>query len=292
MSSGLPPDLPVVDHHAHLSAQGEGVEAVRRFAAAGGTHLFLATQDYGAVPLSVDDYAAQFDETIRLAHAGTAATGVRIYCLLAPYPVDLLRQEEKLGLSAAVALQQAAIDLAGRRVRAHEAVGLGEVGRIHFAVAPPQRSAAEEVFRYACGAAHDAGCPVVMHSEELDATGYAEVARLAASMGLPPDRVVKHYARTVLPADQLAGVVPSYLARRETVRAAVDAPGPWFLETDFLDDPARPGAVLDLTTVPRRAVALAATGPEGVERLRGPFVESVRRVYGFAPEVDGARGPR
>ena len=64
---------------------------------------------------------------------------------------------------------------------------------------------------------------------------------------------------------------------------------PWFLETDFLDDPARPGAVLDLATVPRRALAIAEAAPDGAERLRIPFVESVQKVYGWRPEVPERR---
>ncbi|HYA70362.1 MAG TPA: hypothetical protein VEH28_03225, partial [Thermoplasmata archaeon] len=83
------------------------------------------------------------------------------------------------------------------------------------------------------------------------------------------------------------GVVPSYLAKRDLVREVAGSPGPWFLETDFLDDPRRPGAVLDLATIPRRAAALVAQEPaEAAERLYVPFVESVERVYGWRPEVD------
>ncbi|MGI0156215.1 MAG: hypothetical protein ACREDE_08840, partial [Thermoplasmata archaeon] len=63
----LPRGLPVVDHHCHLSPSGEGVGAARRFHAAGGTHLFLATQNYGpGVPTSVGDYARQFETTEQL----------------------------------------------------------------------------------------------------------------------------------------------------------------------------------------------------------------------------------
>lgn len=292
MTGGLPPDLPVVDHHIHLSARGEGVEAVRRFAAAGGTHLFLATQDYGSVPLRPDGYVAQFDETVRLARAALESTGVTVYSVLAPYPIDLIHQAEKLGLSAAIDLQRAALDIAGRRVAEREAVALGEVGSIHFPVEETIRAGAAQVLQHACGVARDRGCPIVVHSADLDADGFSALAGVATAMGLQPGRVVKHYARSIVPAAQRAGVVPSYLARRETVTAALSEELPWFLETDFLDDPSRPGAVLDLTTVPKRARALADRDPAALERLRGPFVESVRRVYGFAPEVSGRGGAR
>ena len=284
--SPLPAGLPVVDHHAHLSASGEGVAAARRFADLGGTHLFLTTQNYGpSVALTTADYAGQFEETERLARRVTADTGVVVYVVVAPYPVDLLRQAEQLGLPAAVELQRSGLELAGRWVVEQRAVALGEVGRCHFEVPPELRDAGETVFRSALEVARDAGCPAIVHCEELTAEGYQGLAALAASTSFPVGRLVKHYARGIVPAADRAGVVPSFVARREIVGKAWGEEGPWFLETDFLDDPKRPGAVLDLATVPRRARALLEKDPRASERLRIPFVDSVRSVYGFEPAV-------
>jgi TatD-related deoxyribonuclease len=98
--------------------------------------------------------------------------------------------------------------------------------------------------------------------------------------------VIKHYARTsVSEADRL-GIPASYVATRELTNAALGQAGPWFLETDFLDDPSRPGAVLDIATVPRRARAIAERGAGEADRLSIPFVESIRSAYGFAPSLD------
>jgi TatD-related deoxyribonuclease len=280
----LPPDLPVVDHHCHLSPSGDGVRAVERFRAAGGTHLFLATQNYtGIVPRTIGDYTAQFETTFRLADRVREETGAVVYPVVAPYPIDLVAGSEAIGLAAALQLQRDALDLAGRAIRERRAVALGEVGWAHFPVAGDVAAAIEAAFRHALEVAHEVGCPAVVHSADLDAAGYRQLAARAVEANLVPGRVVKHYAR----ARELdtAGIVPSYLARRELVQSVVTDPAPWFLETDFLDDPARPGAVLDLATVPRRAQAIAGRGPEWVERLRGPFVESVERVYGVRPEV-------
>ena len=281
-----PVDLPVVDHHCHLSPGGEGVGAARRFATAGGTHLFLATQNYASVPpTSLEDYVAQFDTTEAIARQVHDATGVVVYLVLAPYPVDLVQAAPVIGLEAAVDLQRRALDLAGRLVDEQRAVALGEVGRPHFPVPEEVGRASEEVFRHALEVARDAGCPAVVHSADLDPEGYRRLAALAAQVSFPLGKLVKHYARRVLASDDLAGVVPSYLARRETVRDALGATGPWFLETDFLDDPHRPGAVLDLETVPRRLAAFASQGGDAWERFAIPFVDSVRAVYGLTPSV-------
>lgn len=260
--------------------------AAERFRAAGGTHLFLATQNYEPTPpVRLEDYRRQFDTTVELARAVRERTGVVVYVVLAPYPVDLVSAAPVLGLSAAVDLHREALALAAGYVREQKAVALGEVGRPHFEVPPEVAEASALVFRAALEAGRDADCPVVVHSEDLDRTGFATLGAEGRAAGLPADRLVKHYARSRIVDAAATGVVPSYLARRELARSVLDDPGPWFWETDFLDDPSRPGAVLDLATVPRRAAQFAAARTEDVDRLYGPFVRSVEKVYRLRPEV-------
>jgi TatD-related deoxyribonuclease len=254
--------------------------------------LMLATQNYtAAVPRSLDDYRDQFDTTRRLADAIRSQTEVEVKCVVAPYPIDLVHAAPLIGLSAAVALQEEALELAGREVREQRAVALGEVGTPHFPVGEDIQAACNRVLDYAFSVARGADCPVVVHSAELDGPGYRSLAERGSRAGVRPGRIVKHYARSALPAAERSGIVPSYLARRTLVDQVTEGDGPWFLETDFLDDPARPGAVLDLATVPRRALAIASKGPDAAERLQIPFVASFREVYGWTPEVSGPRVP-
>jgi TatD-related deoxyribonuclease len=286
----LPADLPVVDHHCHLAPTGEGVAAARRFRISGGTHLFLATQNYaGTLPTALSHYEKQFATTIDLAGTVEREVGIRVYPVVAPYPVDLIGQVTEMGGKAAVELQSSALDLAGRLVREKQALALGEVGRPHFPIADELSGPVEEVLQHALEVGRDASCPVVLHTEDLGPLEFRSLAALAARTMFPVRRLVKHYQRSVLPTEQYLGIAPSYLARRELVEAAVATRAPWFLETDFLDDPARPGAVLDLATVPRRATALISRDPANIERLRVPFQESVRSVYGFTPELSQGR---
>lgn len=288
----LPAALPVVDHHCHLSPSGEGLEAARRFRREGGTHLFLTTHNWDRSPLrTVEDYRRQFDAIEALGHRIRAAGITMVSLVVAPYPVDLLPASESMGLEAAVNVQMRALDLAGEWVREQRAVALGEVGWPHFPVSDKIAQAARRVFDYALAVAHDVDCPVVVHCEELAPEGYRDLSTRARAAGMVPERVVKHYVRTyVSPVDRF-GITPSFLAKKDTVATALGDTGPWFLETDFLDDPRRPGAVLDIATVPRRAAALARDRPEGADRLRIPFLDSVRTVYRFSPEPAEATRP-
>ncbi len=210
-----------------------------------------------------------------------------VYNVIAPYPIDMLRAAEALGIPAALEVHRGALDLAGQWVREQRAVALGEVGWAHFPVPADVGAAIDSAFLHAFEVAREVGCPLVVHSPDLDAAGFRQLADRALGAGFPAGKLIKHYARGGIPSSDRYGIIPSYLARRELVHEVQDDPGPWFLETDFLDDPARPGAVLDLATVPRRALAIAEADGSRADRLFVPFVDSVERVYGQRPEVPG-----
>lgn len=297
MPAGSQPfDLPIVDHHAHLRPGPSGLDAARRFARAGGTHLFLTTQNYlDHPPTTLDDYREQFATTLAIAQGVRADTGLEIYCVLAPFPVDLVNAAPSIGLEAAETLQRQALRLAADLVLDDQAVALGEVGRAHFPVDPPIAEALDRVLVAALETARDVGCPAVLHTEDLEAEGYRDIALHARNVGFSLDRLVKHYARTYRPPAERVGIIPSFLAKREVLLDALADPGPWFLETDFLDDPSRPGTVLPLETIPRRVrwlaqqkLDLSGSGGEGWDsRLAIPFVSSPKKVYGLDLERKG-----
>ncbi len=288
-------DLPIVDHHAHLRPGPHAKEEVRKFERMGGTHLFLTTQNYREdPPVTLEDYRDQFLTTLRLADTLRAETTVGIYVVLAPFPVDLVSQVPLLGLGPAEALQRDALRLAGNFIREGKALALGEVGRPHFPVEPHLMEAAQRTLVAALETARDLGCPVVLHTEDLTSATYQEMGRLARGVSLPIERMIKHYARQVTPVDQRDGLTPSYLAKRDLVMGTLRDPGPWFLETDYLDDPTRPGAVLPLETIPRRVRWLlqmaedpgaprpTGAGPDDLDPLqclRIPFLDAPERVY-------------
>ena len=91
---------------------------------------------------------------------------------------------------------------------------------------------------------------------------------------MSPDRVVKHYSSPAVSAVQR-----SVLARKEWTFEAAEDGRDFFLETDYIDDPDRPGAVLGTRTVPRRVESLLESGHEdAVERACVSLPEEVYEV--------------
>jgi len=90
---------------------------------------------------------------------------------------------------------------------------------------------------------------------------------------------VKHYGGPGA-LEAPAGLVVSVIASRTNLRAAAASGAEFMLETDYLDDPARPGAVMGPKTVPRRTCAALEDGTLDEELAQRIHVEIPDRVYG------------
>lgn len=253
--------MPVFDNHFHLDPRGLYLDAAKMFEKAGGTHLMLTHLPYDDIPLaSGEDYGTAYARTLQTADLVRRETKLTVFVAVGPYPVDLLGLDEKLGLTAALAAMKRGMDLAAELVRQGQATALGEIGRPHFRVASDLWAASNEVLAYGMSLAREAGCAVILHTEDPVPETYEEFGKMADSAGLPRDKVVKHHSPPLVLANEVRGCVPSVLAREDHLREALRKGGPFLMETDYIDDPRRPGAVLGPATVPRKTAKLRASG--------------------------------
>ena len=253
--------MPIFDNHIHLRPEFRGIEAARDFERAGGTAILLTHSPYEDIPIHrAEDYETAYGKTLAMADAVRRATRLQVFVALGPYPVEFLRLRDALGPARAVALIRSAIDRAARLIEGQQAVAFGEIGRPHFPVPAEVVAECNDLLGYAMGRAKELGCPVVLHTEDPTPDTFAEFARLASAAGLPPNQVVKHHSTPFTRPEDTHGVVPSILAKETLVEQAMKG-GPRFLmETDYIDDPKRPGAVLGPATVPRKTRAWLASG--------------------------------
>lgn len=275
-----PIPTPVLDDHLHLHPDGKGVEAVEEFARVGGTHLMVVNRpSWHFVDRvdSTDAFQVAFERTCDLVEAADAEVPGRVWAVLGVHPVLLPRlvDERDMSPEAATALMQDGLELAASYVDADRAIAL-KSGRPHFEVDEDIFDASNAVMRHAFALGGDHDCAVQLHTESGDT--FEEIATWAAEAGLSPDRVVKHYA-----TGPITGVTPSVIARSAAVDAAVASGEPFMLETDFLDDPDRPGAVLGPKLVPRRSRTLAERGD--IDALERAHIDTPAQVYGVDTEA-------
>ena len=277
-------ETPVLDNHLHLDPEhGRGIDAVEDFARAGGTHMFVVNKPswhLGPLPGGEAAFEAVFETTIDVAERASELLDGRAWPVLGVHPGLISRLvEEGTTPERAADVMRTGIDVAARYVEEDRALAL-KSGRPHYEVSDDVWEASNAVLRHALARGADLDCAVQLHTEGSE--DLTEIADWAEERGLPAHRVVKHYA-----GGRLRGPVPSVISRKDELKRAAEAGEPFLMETDFIDDPDRPGAVLGPKTVPRRVKWLAERGHE--DAIRTAHVETPKRVYGVDTEATGRR---
>ena len=268
---------PVLDNHMHLDpASGRGAEAVRDFRRLGGTHLLVVNKPswhLGVEAETGEDFRPVFEETLdAVAEADEILDGeARAVLGVHPGLISRLVDERGFDPEAAGALMRAGLETAAEFVGDGRALAL-KSGRPHYEVTDPVWEASNETLRRALALGTELDCAVQLHTEESE--DLTEIAEWAEERGLPAERVVKHYA-----GGKLRGPTPSVMSRKEWLEEAAERGAPFLMETDFVDDADRPGAVMGPKTVPRRVRWLLEEGCE--EAVRIAHVETPERVYGI-----------
>ncbi|NOZ76891.1 MAG: metal-dependent hydrolase [Euryarchaeota archaeon] len=271
------------DNHMHIDPiRGEGVGAVKKFERAGGGHIFLVNKmagDWGIRARDVEDFEQVFDKTVKLAGELEEATGVRVFPVLGVHPAEFVRLCEDLGVESAVEVGEGALRAAGDRVEEGKAAAIGEVGRPHFRVPGEVLEAANRLMTSAMEVAADVDCAVQLHTEALERGAFGEFATMARKAGLKPERVVKHYSPPFIREGEETGIMPSLVASREGVVRALEEGRRFLLESDYIDDLARPGAVVGPKSVPRVSRYLLDSGLLTDAELEDVHINWVERVY-------------
>jgi TatD-related deoxyribonuclease len=273
-------DGPVLDNHLHLDpVNGRGVEAAEEFERAGGTHLNVLNKPSWNLVGEVDDedgFRETFDITVEVTEAADEVLPGRARPVLGVHPA-LISQLLERGYDPeeAADLMKAGIDVAAEYVASGPALAI-KSGRPHYDVADATWDASNEVMRHAFARAAEVGCAVQLHTEGGE--DFEDIAEWAEAQGLPREQVVKHYS-----GGYIEGPIPSVIANTDDLERACGGEWPFFMETDFIDDPDRPGAVLGPKTVPRRTATLADAGHD--EALRRAHIETPARVYGIDTEA-------
>ena len=255
---------PVVDQHIHLDRSNRYLAAVEEFVRVGGTGMMLVHKPSfgGKLPIDKDGYRAAYNETLAMAAEVRERFEITVGVVLGPHPVAWEHQIADLGMERASELHLEAVHLALKHIEAGDAQCLGEVGRPHYTVSDETWVAANENLAEIMAAAAGSGTPIQLHVEDAGAQTYSEIATMANSVGLPLSHTIRHYAPADVSADFTHGLACTVSVGRGSVEALVashaSASSPWGMETDYLDDPRRPGAVLGPKTIPKRTDELCA----------------------------------
>jgi len=273
---------PVYDNHIHMDPSGRNVDAVKEFEAAGGTGFTLVTLPYRQIQIARgEDFGSSYDITLRMAEKAREATDLDINIAVGPYPVLILPLSERYGLEKAEEMMNEGMEIAANMVRDGKAQAIGEIGRPHFDVAEDIWDASNRILQRGMEHAKEAGCPVIIHCESGTTDTNRSLSEIAKRAGLDPGLVVKHSSPPFVTPEEVFGVMPSIPASKKNIAEALGKGSTRFmLETDYIDDPERPGMMMPVTTVPNKVRTLLASGrlgPEDICRICGDIPDSLYR---------------
>ena len=97
--------------------------------------------------------------------------------------------------------------------------------------------------------------------------------------GLLPQKIVKHYSPPLILEKENFGLMPSVIASENNFFSALQKGTRFMLETDYIDDPSRPGAVLDPKTIPRKTIELMEKEIVSEEKLLKIHKENPEKTY-------------
>lgn len=216
-----------------------------------------------SLPTDRQGYEKVYSETISMAEEIRRNFDLEVGVALGPHPVTWETQIANLGLKKSTELHLEAVSLALEHIDSGTANCLGEVGRPHYPVAEEVWEEANEMLLEVLSMASSAKTSVQLHVEDNDDVTCHELSQLCRSAGLPLDRAIRHYAPPNVSAEFTHGLSATVNVGKGSIATLTEtanrAISPWGMETDFLDDKNRPGAVLGPKTVPKRTQELASS---------------------------------
>lgn len=262
-------NIPIYDNHIHMAPSGRNIDAIREFRAAGGTGFTLVTLPYKEVQIdSSKDFLDSFEITYRMASLVKEHTDMKINVAVGPYPILLLGLAEKYGLNDAVEIMIEGMEIAGNAVAEGKAQAMGEIGRPHFPVPEEIWDASNDILEAGMSVAKENDCPVIIHSEAGTTETNLSLSEIAKKAGLDVNKAIKHSSPPFVTEEENYGVMPSIPASRNYIREAIGKGSDRFmLETDYYDDPEKPGARMSVNTVPKRIKAMLVNCEMTIENV-------------------------
>jgi len=269
---------PILDQHMHLDRNNRFLDAVSEFVNSGGTAINLVHKpNFSNLPLSISDYQSAYDNTIEMAREIREKFGIQVSVILGPHPVSWEKQIHTIGLQESTSLHLQAVKLAIQYILSGEAVCLGEVGRPHYPVDSQIWDAANDLLLEIMKLAAEEKISIQLHVEDDGEKTYSDLAKLCDKAGLPRHLAIRHYAPANISSDFTHGLSVTVSVGKGSISKIVESlpncNSYWGMETDFLDDKNRPGAVLGPKTIPKRTHQLT-------EKLRqsGYSVEQINEI--------------
>ncbi|MEO3994017.1 MAG: TatD family hydrolase [Desulfurococcaceae archaeon TW002] len=282
--------LLVSDAHAHVSPLGLGAKVVaKRFKEAGGWFIALVS-----LPPNHYGFSAGLEGIIKafeshVIECGRAREeGIRVACLAGIHPAyvdELVRIAGSHRTDKVLGIMEGALEHLKRLKIEGKIDGLGEFGRPHYKTLPESVVVNEIILVKALEICRDTNTIIHLHTEQGGLATVASVDYLVRLTNAPRNKVVFHHASTYLAKtiDEFRYVM-TVLGREDLLTNVLESGVTRALvESDFIDDPRRPGVVMYPWDVSEEVKKLLSRKKDYEEALMKYLIDNVVSLYGVPP---------
>ena len=251
----------IMDQHIHLDRNNRYLDAINEFVKVGGTAINLVHKpDFNNLPKKIKDYKKAYLNTINMANEVRNTFDIEVLVTLGPHPVSWEKQIKSMGYEKSTELHLEAVNLALEFISDGDAVCLGEVGRPHYPVNNQTWNRANELLLQIMENSAKEGVSIQLHVENNGKKTYSEIEELRKKSKMVKSKLIRHFAPPNLDSNFTNGISSTISVGKGSVEKIINtlekSNSIWGMETDFLDDMNRPGAVLGPKTVPKRTQQL------------------------------------
>ncbi len=277
------------DAHLHSNPlRGIGVKSiVKNFKAVGGWFLAIVSlppSHYG-LGSSYDDYVRSIEILIR--ECRTAKEEVKTKCLAGIHPADLekLVNSQSLKYDEVINLALKILNYISKLIKSGVLDGIGEVGRPHYKTTPEGYVVNELILHHALRLAKDLHSIVHLHLEQGGILTVLSMTDLLESISLSKDLVLLHHMdiKTAMNAEEV-GLRYTLCGKLQLLREGFKKLKPtYMIESDFIDDPRRPGVAAYPWEIVENQLLLLKEGLVSEDYLFRLNVDNIVKFYGVEP---------
>lgn len=285
-------EIPIADGHAHVSPLGIGPkELSRKFKASGG--WFIALVSLPPHYYGLDDTPDNLVRAVEM-HAQLCSKvrdeGLKVACVGGVHPATVDRIIKTSSGDPMKALEKVlrAVKEIIRMLERGEIDGLGEFGRPHYKTVPASFAANDVILVHVLTAARDLDAPVHLHLEEAGTLTVHAIDELAKLIGVSSlSKIIFHHSSIAMAKEALKrGYSATLTGRKEIIEKikveGVISPGA-MLESDYIDDPKRPGVVMYPWEISENIRRIYEEGIIDDNEIYVLNIESIKKVYGIEP---------
>ncbi len=266
----------ILDNHFHLRTDGLYLDAVKAFKKAGGDIINLVNLPDYTIPTS-EYYEHIYERTLRMAEFIRTNSEVKVMVTLGPYPLDYFYFRQ--ASVNPVKKMTDGIMLLEKYAEDKTICAIGEIGRPHFDVDLKVREESNQILLRGLHLAADYHIPAILHTEDLDEAALFELQIMGNKSGISPHMIIKHHA-TVSNLMSESALSMSVLATRPNLRGSIETGKSFLLETDYVDDPLKPGKVIAPDSVPKRALMIRGEYTNYEKIMSDVFLKLPSKIYG------------